>query len=73
MEKLRQSNFELLRVVAMLFILCYHQVIYYVLPTIGDSSLFQGMQLTLHTGVLLFVLISGYFGIHPTVSGGVNC
>lgn len=70
MAKVRQSNFELLRLVAMFFILCYHQIIYYVQPTIGDSSLFQGMQLTLHTGVLLFILISGYFGICPTIFGG---
>lgn len=72
-ERTRQSNFELLRIIAMLFIVYYHLIIYFVQPVEKISnSFFSAIQLTLHTGVLLFVLISGYFGIKPSIRGGIK-
>lgn len=68
MEKtVRQSNFELLRIVAMFFIVLYHLLL--------ESSArfgiadFRTLWLPLHMGVILFVFISGYFNIRPTCKG----
>lgn len=71
-SKSRESNFELLRIVAMFCIVFYHLLLHYVIPAEGEESIFYALQLPLHIGVPLFVFISGYFGIKPSVSGGVN-
>lgn len=65
--KERESNFELLRVFAMFSIVLYHLIL--------ESSKAFGyaeirtLQLPLHIGVPLFVLISGYFHIRPSFKG----
>ncbi len=66
----RDSNFELLRLVAMFCIVFYHLLLFYVVPVQGEESIFYALQLPLHIGVLLFVFISGYFGIKPSLAGG---
>ncbi|WP_285826077.1 hypothetical protein [Xylanibacter muris] len=66
---IRKSNFELLRIFAMSCILYYHLIIYYILPLNAYSYIIYSLQLPLHVGVLLFIFISGYFGIKPTLRG----
>ena len=60
---------ELLRIVAMYMILVYHTVYYVFYNYRGESPIFASMMVVLHIGVPLFVLISGYFGIKPSVKG----
>lgn len=67
--KERNSIFELVRIIAMLFIVVYHLLLFCVAPQYPDQPLFKGLQIPLHIGVLLFVLISGYFGIKCTFKG----
>lgn len=69
---MRQSNFELLRIVAMLLVLTVHAGFYSLgMPTEATGSLacltrifFQSVSVI---AVLLFVLISGWFGIRTKV------
>lgn len=69
---MRQSNFELLRIVAMLLVLTVHAGFYSLgMPTADTSALasftrifFQSVSVI---AVLLFVLISGWFGIRTKV------
>ena len=70
--KNRESNFELLRLVAMFCIVYYHLLVHFVVPVKGDGSFYSALELPLHIGVPLFIFISGYFGIKPTVFGGVK-
>lgn len=73
--KERQSNFELLRIVAMLFIVCHHLVIKgadtcgYVTPYTYEKDGLIGIFINSFVvgGVNLFVLISGYFGIRKLI------
>ena len=67
----RKSNFELLRLVAMFFILLYHLLSFFVIK-IDDNSLYKAVCFPLHTAVICFVLISGYFHIKPTLRGVVR-
>lgn len=80
MIKIRQSNFELLRIVAMLLILLYHANTFifgwgYKEELINNP---YGMMLKLLwdslccVGVNVFVMISGWFGIKPTLKGVVS-
>lgn len=68
----RNSAHELLRIFAMFMIVWYHLISYY-LYFIPHADLFdnlcEAMLPTLHVGVILFVLISGYYGIKASVSG----
>lgn len=68
-QELRQSNMELLRIVAMVLIVVYHTVYYILYSYRGDSPIFASLMTLLHIGVPLFVLISGYFGINTSVKG----
>ncbi len=70
----RNSSFELLRIVAMLFIVFYHLVTYYLyeIPNPEYAQLYTALLPTLHIGVILFVLISGYFGIKSTWKGLIS-
>lgn len=68
-QNVRQSNMELLRIVAMFMILVYHTIYYVFYNYRGESPIFASMMTILHIGVPLFVLISGYFGIKPSVKG----
>ena len=65
---MRQSNIELIRIVAMLFIIAYHLLSFVVLPNYeNDNAMLKSAELLFHTGVVLFVLISGYFSIKLSV------
>ena len=68
----RQSNMELLRIVAMFMIVVYHTVYYVFYDYRGDSPFFASLMTLLHIGVPLFVLISGYFGIKPSKKGALR-
>lgn len=68
-QNVRQSNMELLRIVAMFMILVYHTVYYVFYDYRGESPIFASLMTLLHIGVPLFVLISGYFGIKQTIKG----
>lgn len=62
MKRERNSSIELLRIIAMLFIVIYHLLItvYSKNPT---EIIYKSAWIPLHIGVILFVFISGYFGI----------
>lgn len=68
-NQVRQSNMELLRLVAMFMIVVYHSVYYRLYAYRLDEPIFAVLNTLLHIGVILFVLISGYFGIKPSVKG----
>lgn len=63
--KIRSSNFELLRIVCMLFIVCGHIIMVHKYEEMGDSSwcINQVTRPFCAVAVNVFVLISGYFGI----------
>lgn len=65
----RQSNFELLRLVCMFYIILGHLFLFFVAPNHPDEAIWTILQYPLHVAVILFVLISGYFGIKLTVKG----
>ena len=70
MAKERDSNFELLRIVCMLFIVSYH-CLRDLVETHPDADIaLKSAWIPLHIAVICFVLISGYFHIHPTPVGG---
>ena len=61
-KKERDSNFELCRLVCMLYIVIYHLIIH--VPAVYESTFWGRPLRTLcHIGVVVFVMISGYFGI----------
>ena len=71
MKKVRDSNFELLRIVAMIMIIGCHFVTYtqWHFPPgySGETKLaLQMLRLGGKTGVILFVLITGYFNVKST-------
>ena len=59
----RQSNMELLRVISMIFIMVIHAQFYCIPYSIPRWFIVIGAD----AGVNCFVLISGYFGIHPKI------
>lgn len=70
-SKERQSNFELLRIIAMIMIIMYHYVIHGLQGTNADWGESNKLVLEIVSmfgkiGVNFFVLISGYFGIKST-------
>lgn len=65
----RESQFELLRIVAQWCIVLYHLFMDYTIHLQEQHPIYLGIQIPLHIGVLLFVLISGYWGIKPTIKG----
>ncbi len=65
----RQSNIELLRCIAMLCIIVYHLCLFALGGVPTGTKLYQALQIPLHIGVPLFVLISGYFGIRFSLRG----
>lgn len=64
----RESSFELIRIVAQFMIVIYHLFLFFMYPMYGDTF-YKAVQIPLHIGVLLFVLISGYFGIKTSAKG----
>ncbi len=69
MKTIRQSNFELLRLVCMLIIVIYHVFIHIVIPIAGNERVYAALITVFHIGVLDFVMISGYFGIKHSWNG----
>lgn len=69
---IRKSNFELLRLVSMFCIILGHLLFFIVEPHHNNQPMWGIMQMPLHIGVILFVLISGYFGIKASVKGLVH-
>ena len=71
MEKKRLSNIELLRIISMIFVMLIH--VTYALDrknnSMVDTSLCVIVQWITMICVDLFILISGWFGIHSTLKG----
>ena len=75
----RHSNFELLRMLCMLFIVCHHMIVH-ALPTHSEFGIalgteWYGLQLLnclCYVAVNLFILISGYFGINIKFRGFIR-
>lgn len=65
----RQSNFELLRLFAMFLIIWYHLLCEGFLPFHSEYTILKSSYIVLHIAVVCFVLISGYFGIKPSIIG----
>ena len=80
MTKQRESNFELLRIIAMFMVLALHANFFAIGgPDIDDfhsSSLSASTRLLLEmmsiVSVNVFVMISGWFGIKPSLKGFAN-
>ena len=53
----------------MLLVVYYH-TFYYTYGYRPSNDIIGGMEVVLHIGVAMFVLLSGYFGIKPSVAGG---
>lgn len=70
-QEKRDSNFELLRLVCMFFIVLYHLLLWFVQDNPSHLPL-KALWLPLHVGVICFVLISGYFRIKPTSKGFIK-
>ena len=67
--KIRNSNFELLRIIAMMFIVIYHISIH---AQKGELPSHNYIAAITTTGVNLFVLTSGYWGIKLKWKGLLN-
>ena len=73
MEKLlnkRESNFELLRIISMLFIIAAHYALYNGFSSAGSLAsnfLFSFFRCGGKLGVTLFILITGYFMVHSDI------
>jgi putative membrane protein len=61
-KKNRDSNIELLRIILMLFIVMHHIISSVIAPGFSSKG-FACIDVIFHTAVIIFVLISGYFGI----------
>lgn len=70
-ERERESAFELIRIVAQVMIVFYH-ILYFAIFPIAEEPFYRAFYFPLHIGVPLFILISGYFGIKPSVKGFIN-
>lgn len=71
----RNSSFELLRIVAMLFIIALHLWLFVFNSPVEYQS--KGLQIWgvnsfLYIGANVFILISGYFGIRPKVKSFIS-
>lgn len=72
MKKKRKSNIEILRLICMFFVLIHHTIVH-VFPlteSVSTPSFFLKLLDTLaYCAVPVFVLISGYFGVRPSLKG----
>lgn len=64
----RESQFELLRLIAQFLIVLYHLLLFFVVPY-SQSIYYKALMMPLHIGVILFILLSGYFGIKASSKG----
>jgi hypothetical protein len=67
-SKNRDSNFELLRLFSQYCIVLYHILFFFISPN-NENIFFKTLQIPLHMGVIVFVLLSGYFTIKPNSKG----
>ena len=65
-KKTRDSNFELLRIILMLFIVMHHIISSVIAPGFSSKG-FACIDVIFHTAVIVFVLSSGYFGINVRI------
>lgn len=63
MAKQRNSSIELLRILCMMFIIMHHIIITTIAPEFC-SLLYNIADTLFHTAVVIFVIITGYFGIN---------
>lgn len=68
----RDSSFELLRILSQVFIVLYHICYIWQGKEYSSQPFFQAVSIPLHIGVVVFILLSGYFTIKPKVSGLVK-
>lgn len=68
---MRKSNFEILRLIAM-FCIVFHHILGKFIQSYDDNILYKALDIPIHFAVALFVLISGYFHIHPTLRGATK-
>lgn len=68
----RQSNIELLRILAMSFILILHFIIHPLEILDMNPYAYQALVITNICGVNLFVMISGYFGIKGSLQSFIK-
>ena len=71
-NQVRNSSHELLRIFAMTVIVGYHLVLYYLYSLPHKNyfdNMYEALLPSLHIGVILFVLISGFYGINPSYKG----
>lgn len=71
-EKKRNSNFEMLRIFAMLLIVTYHIIAKTTEGLYLSSPVLSAVAMPLHVGALLFILITGYFGVKLSLKKIVN-
>ena len=55
----------------MFCIILYHLIIFFVEPN-SHHVFWKAIQIPLHSGVIIFILISGYFGIRTSLKGIIN-
>ena len=68
----RDSQFELLRIIAQ-FLIVWHHMIYVFQPKyLQSNTFFTAVDIPLHIGVIIFVLLSGYFTIKATSKGFIK-
>lgn len=68
----RNSSFELLRIFSQVFIVLYHICYIWQGKEYSNQPFFQAVSIPLHIGVVVFVLLSGYFTIKLKASGLVK-
>lgn len=68
----RNSSFELLRILSQVFIVLYHICYIWQGKEYSGQAFFQAVSIPLHIGVVVFVLLSGYFTIKLKASGLVK-
>lgn len=68
----RNSAFELLRILSQVFIVLYHICYIWQGKAYSSQPFFQAVSIPLHIGVVVFVLLSGYFTIKLKASGFVK-
>ena len=66
-KKGRESNFELLRLVCMFSIVFYHILLHKINGLSGDYWVYKSLTIIMHFGVVVFILISGWFGIKLSI------
>ena len=71
MQNIRNSSIELLRLVCMISIVIHHFIISVLSPNF-ESRGFTFFDLILHSSVIIFVLISGFYGIKFKLSKFIN-